>query len=116
MPLSHRLLARLHHEGPVVTGFAGAPLFQGSLSNELPAAASDPRAHFINGDQDCAVLGNRLSEMEEESLVEDDDCSSGPGAGFLVLLFVVIAGDIYSCIHIYGRERARGKMRGYRTP
>lgn len=73
MPLSHRLLDRLHHEGPVVIGFAGAPLPQDSLSNELPAAASGSGAHFINGDQDCVGPSNRLSKMEEESLVEDDD-------------------------------------------
>lgn len=113
MPFSHRLLDGLKHESPVFICFTGPALPQGGLPDKLPASRG---VHCINGDEDCAVPSNWLRKVEQEGLIEDDNRSLSLWPGFLMLLFVAIAEDVYLCIHIWSRETAKGEMRRDTAP
>lgn len=69
MPLSYRLLDRLHPAVPVVICFAGSSFPQSGLPDKLPTAGM----YFVNGDEDSTVPHYRLRKVEEESLIENCD-------------------------------------------
>lgn len=104
MPLGYRLLDGLGHEVPMASCIpCHAPAHTG-LPDEVPGL----RAHFIKGDEHRAVPCCSPGHGEQEGLVENDERSVCLRPGFLVLLPVASAGNIYPRVYSWGRERERG--------